>query len=60
MPTKKTQCPLNKRLSGPQSHSGTIWKKEKSLASAGFEPQIVQPVADSLYYTILAPEFING
>jgi hypothetical protein len=56
---KKTQCPLNKRMSGPQSHSGTTWRKEKSLASAEFEPQIIQPVTDSLYYTFLTPEFIN-
>jgi len=38
---------------------GTVWRKEKALASVGFEPQIVQPVTDSLYYTILALEFIN-
>jgi len=34
-------------------------RREISLASAGFEPQNVQPVTDLLDYTILASEFIN-
>ena len=39
---KETQCPLDRRLGGPQVRSGGV---RKILPSPGSDPQIVQSVA---------------
>jgi hypothetical protein len=43
------QYRLNVRLGGPQSRSGHYGEEKNLLALSGFEPWIVQPVAQSLH-----------
>ena len=45
LPPGKTRYPLYRRLGGPQGRSG----RAENLASPGFDPRTVQPVAQSLY-----------
>jgi hypothetical protein len=42
LPLGKTRYPLYRRLGGPQSQSGQVWKISPP---PGFDPQTVQPVA---------------
>ena len=44
-PRKHPRHPLYRRLSGPQSRFGRVWKSENLLPTPGFEPRTVQPVA---------------
>ena len=45
LPPGKTRYPLYRRLGGPQGRSG----RAENVAPPGFDPRIVQPVAQSLY-----------
>jgi hypothetical protein len=45
---KEPWYPLNRRLGGPQNWSGHFGKKKNLLPLPGFEPQIIQPTAQSL------------
>jgi hypothetical protein len=47
LPPGKTRCPLYRRLGGPQSRSGQVWKISSPL---GFDPRTVHPVASR--YTV--------
>ena len=40
LPPGKTQCPLYRRLGGPQGRSGRV----ENLAPPGFDPRTIQPV----------------
>ena len=40
LPLGNTQCPLYRRVGGPQGRSG----RAENLAPPGFDPQTVQPV----------------
>ena len=44
LPAGKTQCPLYRRLGGPQGRSGRV---KKSSLLPGFDPRTVQPVAST-------------
>jgi hypothetical protein len=58
---KSPQYPLNRRLGAPQSQFGCVGEVINLLRLPGFKPQIIQPIAKSLYqicyivYTILPP-----
>jgi len=41
---REPQCPLNRRLGGPQSQFGHSGEENNLLPFLGFEPQIIQPV----------------
>jgi hypothetical protein len=43
LPPGKTRYPLHRRLVGPHSQSGQVWKISHT---PGFDPQTVQPVAN--------------
>jgi hypothetical protein len=55
LPPGKTRYPLYRMLGGPQGQSG----RAENLASPGFDPRTVQPVAQSLYrLSYRAPTYI--
>lgn len=51
---KSTWYPLNRRLGGCENQSGCSGVEKNLLPLPGFEPQIIQPVAQSLL-TMLYP-----
>jgi hypothetical protein len=42
---KSSRFPLDRRLGGPQSRAGRGGEEKKSQPLPGFEPPIIQPVA---------------
>jgi len=46
---KEPQYPMNRRLGGPQNKSGQHREKNNCLTLPRIEPQIFQPIAQSLY-----------
>jgi len=54
---KETQCPLDRRLGGPQVRSGWV---RKIMPSPGPDPQIIQPVATRYTdYAVLASQEVH-
>ena len=54
LPTAKTRYPLYRRLGWSQGRSG----RPENLAPPGFDPRIVQPVAQSLYRLSYPAHFV--
>jgi hypothetical protein len=52
---KSPWCPLDRRLGGPQSQYGCDGEEKNSQALPGFEPLIIQPIAQ--HYTTEISQF---
>jgi len=51
--------PLNERLGGPQSQPRHLEEKKNLLLLLGFEPQILLPVAQSVYRPHYSGSLVN-
>jgi hypothetical protein len=57
-PGKYPWCPLNMKLGGPQSRSGSFGEEKNILTLPGYETQTVQPIASP--YTNYATLALKG
>ena len=58
IPGERTPVTMSWKLFGPKENSGRFRKEKTVLSLRGIEPQIIQPVAKSLYS--LKYLFISG
>jgi hypothetical protein len=56
---KSLWCLLDRRMSGPQSHSGRVWRRENILPLLGIEPQFLGRPSRGLVVTLSTLSRLN-